>query len=208
MIKLLIEQGSEAWHQARLGRVTGTRFKDLMAAKTTAAYNNLVADIAAELLTEYDEEESGYENEWMIRGKELEPEARKLYEELFECEVEQVGFVTPDEGNTFHEWIGVSPDGIVGDGITEFKCPKRSTHIGYIESGGLPSEYRWQVMGQLYVTGAKWCDFMSYYPGLKPFIIRVYPDPALFAQIEKELALLIVKVKEKIEKYNNYEPIN
>lgn len=206
MIKLLFEQRSEAWHNARAGRVTGTRFKDLMAGKTTAAYNNLIADLAAEILSDTDDEPETYENEWMVRGMELEPEARAMYSELKGVEVEQVGFVIPDEEHPLYEWVGVSPDGLVEGGMIEIKCPKRSTHLHYIASGVLPNEYQWQVHGQLFVTGLPWCDFFSYYPGLKPFIVRVNRDEELCSKIAGEMNTIIPKVRKVIEKYEGYEP--
>jgi putative phage-type endonuclease len=206
MIKIICEQKSEAWFTARLGRVTGTGCKDMMAAKTTATYKNLIADIASEIITNSGEDEEGYTNEWMQRGIDLEPEARKTYELLFDCKIEQVGFITPDEDNEYSEWIGISPDGLTNDnGMIEIKCPKKSTHMHYISSGKLPSEYKWQVMFQLYVTGLNYCDFISYYPGLKPFIVRVFPDKETFNLIENELDLLIIEVKKLIESYNKYD---
>jgi len=55
------------------------------------------------------------------------------------------------------------------------------------------------------ITGAKWCDFMSYYPKLKPFIIRVLPDLKMQEELRARLLSSIEKVKETIEIYNNYE---
>jgi putative phage-type endonuclease len=206
MIKILCEQKSEAWFTARLGRVTGTGCKDMMATKTTASYRNLIADIASEIITNSGEDEESYVNEWMQRGIDLEPEARSKYESLFETTIEQVGFITTDEDHKYSEWVGVSPDGLTKDnGMIEIKCPKKSTHMYYISNGKLPSEYKWQVMFQLYVTGFEYCDFMSYYPNLKPFIIRVFPDKQIFDEIEKELDLLIIEVKKLIESYNKYD---
>ena len=205
MIKILCEQKSEAWYAARNGRVTGTSFADLMATKTTAAYRNLIADIAADIINPELEDEPTYQNETMTRGIELEPEARKMYEEMNGVEIEQVGFVIPDEENKYHEWIGVSPDGMNGSGMIEIKCPKKSTHLYYIQKNVLPSEYKHQVQGQLFVTGLEYCDFISYYPGLKPFIIRVFPDIELFKKFETELDVLISEVNALISNYNKYE---
>ena len=189
MIKHLVEQRSEAWHDLRLARITGTGFANLMATKTTGAYKNLIADTVAELITG-ESDESDYVSIDMQYGIDTEPEARRCYEDIFNCVVEQVGFVTPDEDHPFYDIVGVSPDGLTEDnGLVEIKCPKRSTHLYYIQSGKLPSTYKWQVYGQLYVTGAKHCDFMSYVKGLKPFIIRVYPDEKIFAEIETELKM-------------------
>lgn len=197
------EQKSEAWHELRCGRVTGTRFKQLMAGESTQTYKDLITNLACEILTNRQEE--GYFSEDMLRGVELEPVARMLYEEIFEVPVKEIGFITPDEDNKYAEWVGISPDGMLDEGMIEIKCPKAKTHLEYIEANKLPSEYRHQVQGQLYVTGAKFCDFMSYCEDMKPFIIRVYPDHELFKEFEARLDKLIVDVKEKLNKYNQYE---
>jgi putative phage-type endonuclease len=197
-----IEQGSEAWFEARCGRVTGTRFKNLMSAETTASYKDLITNMACEIITGRMEET--YSNAAMEHGIETEPIARGVYEALFDCEVKTTGFITPDEDHKYHEWIGVSPDGLVDEGMIEIKCPQMKTHLEYIEAGKLPSEYRYQVQGQLFVTGFPWCDFVSYVEGMKPFIIRVFPDVELFAEFEKRLDVLIVAVRNKLNAYGNY----
>jgi len=206
MIKHLMEQRSEAWHNIRLTRITGTGFKDLMASKTTAAYQNLIANIVAQIITGKSNE-AGYINEAMQNGIDTEPIAANYYEELFDCKLEEVGFVTPDESNKYHEWVGVSPDRLTEDGgIVEIKCPFASTHLYYLMNPGkLPSTYKWQVYGQLFVTGAKYCDFFSFVPDMKPFILRVYPDESIFNEIEKELDIFIPKVNELLTAYNKYE---
>jgi len=204
MIKSLFEQGSEAWFDARCGKITGTRFKTLMSAESTIGYKDLVTDLAGEILT--GEIEQGYTNEDMQRGIDLEPEARKLYEYLFECEVEEVGFCEPDEDNVFHGLIGISPDGLLKDsGITEFKCPKRKTHLNYIEKNVMPNEYKWQIQGQLFVTGVKYCDFMSYHPKLKPFIIRVHPNAEMHESITEALKTINIAIKQKLDSYKLYD---
>ena len=204
MIIFNIEQQSEAWHEVRCGRVTGTRFKALMAGESTQTYKDLITNLACEIITKRAEET--YSNAQMEHGIETEPDARKEYESYFSCEVKQVGFITPDEDNKYHNWIGISPDGVTEDnGMIEIKCPMMRTHLEYIEANKLPSEYRYQVQGQLFVTGFDYCDFMSFVEGMKPFIIRVLPDKDLFAKFEERLDILIEQVKEKIETYNKYE---
>ena len=202
-----IDQHSEAWHEARAGRVTGTRFKALVAGMGTATYNDLISDIACEIIT--GKQEQGYVSAAMENGTDTEPIARKAYSELMGVEVKEIGFITPDEDNYYYEWIGISPDGYLPDGgILEIKCPLPKTHLGYIEGGKLPTEYRYQVQGQLYVTDAPYCDFMSYVEGMKPLIIRVYPDTELFQEFEARLNKLIVQVKEKLTIYRNYDYLN
>jgi putative phage-type endonuclease len=205
MIVHNIDQHSEAWFEARCGRVTGTCFKALVADSKTATYKDLVTDIACEIITGRQQEPS-YSNANMEHGTETEPKARKEYELLFDTEVKEIGFITPDEDNKYHEWVGISPDGVLSDrGLLEIKCPLMKTHLGYIEANKLPSEYRYQVQGQLFVTGFAYCDFMSFVEGMKPFIIRVYPDLELFKEFEARLDILIEQVKQKLIIYQNYK---
>jgi len=202
MIKINCEQKSESWHQARLGRITGTRFASLMMSESTKSFKDLILDLAGEIIT--GEAEETYTNEAMQRGIDLEPYARKEYESTFDCEVSEVGFIIPDEENKYHDWIGISPDGLVDDHLIEIKCPMRKTHLRYIEENKLPDEYKCQVQGQLFVTGMPYCDFMSFFPNMKPFVIRVKPDLELFGKFEKRLDIVIDLVKQKIKNYKEY----
>jgi len=198
-----IEQRSEAWYSAKCGLVTSTRFKSLCAKDTTDTYKDLVTNLACEIITGKIEE--GYSNAIMEYGIETEPLARKEYEDITESEVKKVGFVIPNEDHKYHGWIGDSPDGLLPeDGLLEIKCPLARTHFEYIEANKLPSEYRHQVQGHLFVTGLNYCDFMSYFPGMKSFIIRIYPDLELFAEFEKRLDVLIQQVMAKLDLYQNY----
>lgn len=204
MIILNVEQGSEAWHKARCGRVTGTRFKALVAGESTATYKDLVTNIACEIITETTE--PTFTSAAMQYGIDTEPKARELYESLFGVEVEQIGFIMPDEDNKYSEWVGISPDGVIDSKIElEIKCPMMKTHLDYIEKNKLPTEYRHQVQGQLFVTGFEYCDFMSYAEGMKPFIVRVFPDKELFKEYEARLDKLIIEVKQKLTIYNKYD---
>jgi len=201
MITVDVEQGSEAWHEIRAGKITGTRFASVMAGKDTAKYKDLIIDLAGEIIT--GEKEESYSNSVMERGVEMEDEARKAYEELFSVKISQIGFCIDD---SFDEWVGISPDGFIQNekGMTEFKCPIRKTHMNYIRMNKLPSVYKWQVQGGLMVSGYYYCDFMSYRPDMKPFIIRVYPDLEMHEQLTNEINIVIEEVRKQIVIYNEY----
>ncbi len=132
----------------------------------------LIAD-ASELIPPYFSGRGGpVRNSEMQYGVDTEPEARRWYALERDTDVKQVGFCLSDDLR-----FGCSPDGLVGeDGGLELKCPLLKTHAEYLDDGGLPLEYVPQVHGSLIVTGRKWWDFMSYAPGLKPLLIRVFPD--------------------------------
>ena len=48
----------------------------------------------------------------------------------------------------------------------------------------------------MYVTDREWCDFMSYYPGLKPFIKRVYRDEKYIQQMARYLKEAVEELHE------------
>lgn len=202
MIKIDIQQGSESWFAIRAGKITGTRFAKVMAGDSTATYKDLITDLAGEIIT--GEVEETYTNAIMERGKELESEARKVYEHEIE-KVKETGICLLDD---YEDWVGFSPDGLTKNGLLEIKCPIRKTHLDYIGRNELPSVYKWQVQGGIMVTGAKYCDFMSYYPKMKPFIVRVQPDRDMHAELMGEIDKVIQRVKDKVQMYKQYDFIN
>ena len=74
------------------------------------------------------------------------------------------------------------------------------THIGYLRAGKLPSIYRWQVQGQLWVSERQWCDFLSYHPKLDKLLIRVERDEKAIKQLEERINEAIEETKEIINK--------
>ena len=180
MIHHLVDQNTDEWMDLRKGKFTASGFKDLFATKTTAAYQKAIYRVVYERLT--GEQPESFSNEYMKRGHELEPLARECYEKETFNEILDPGFFE------FNEWIGASPDGLIGsDGMVEIKCPAFNTMINYMLTQNLPSIYKWQVYGQLYVTGRKWCDFMAYHPKLKPVIIRIERNNSIIDDLELKL---------------------
>jgi hypothetical protein len=96
-----IEQGSEAWFAIKAGKITGTRFKALVAGESTVTYKDLVTNLTCEIITGRMEET--YSNAAMQNGIDTEPLARIEYESIFETEVKTCGFISPDEGHKYQE---------------------------------------------------------------------------------------------------------
>ncbi len=171
------EQGTPEWYAARCGIPTASEFDKLITtqSKTSTQRTKYMYRLAGERVCGVPEE--SYQSVAMQRGKEVEEEARRFYEFTSGVEVQRVGFCLSDCGR-----FGASPDGLVGeDGQIEIKCPTLAVHVGYLLEGKLPTDYFQQTQGQLFVTGRKWSDFISYYPGVKPLLIRITPD-AIFHQ--------------------------
>lgn len=154
------DQRSEAWHAARLGKLTGSRVADAFATikkGESAGRRNLRLQLVLERITGRSQE-TGYTNADMERGILLEPDARAAYEAETGIVVQGVGFIAHDELAT-----GCSPDGMPHQGLIEIKCPKAATHLDYVR-GGLPEDYRLQIIHGLWLTGAEWADFVSFHP--------------------------------------------
>jgi len=187
-----VDQNTDEWMQLRQGKFTASTFKDLFAKSTTKAYQNAIYRVVFERMT--GEQPESFSNEYMQRGHELEPLARERYEQETFNQVDDAGFFCTD-------WVGASPDGLIGsDGLLEIKCPAYSTMIDYMIRQTLPSIYKWQVHGQMYCTGRKWCDFMSYHPKLKPVIIRIERDDAIQSELHSKLTESMKEVETIINK--------
>ena len=71
-------------------------------------------------------------------------------------------------------------------------------HDKYCQKGVCPTEYRLQVQGSMMVTGYETWWFMSYFPGLSPFILPVKRDSKLINVLQCEIDLFIKDLDELV----------
>ena len=190
-------QGTPEWFSARCGIPSASNFDKIVTSTGVPSKQaqKYLYQLAAERVTGRAEE--GYTNAAMERGKETEQEARNLYEVLNDVQIQQVGVCFPDERKRFC----ASPDGLVGDdGLIEIKCPLAYASVGYLLDKTLPVDYVQQVQGQLLVTGRKWVDFLSYYPGLKPMIVRVDRDEKFISLLSEALERFVEELENVVRK--------
>lgn len=169
-------QGSDEWLNARLGIPTASCFDKVITAtgKPSSQSDAYMHQLLAEWLT--GEQMSFTTNQWIERGNELEPQARTAYEFMQDQEVTEVGLVYRDE----RKLIAVSPDGLckqTNSGL-EIKCPAPHTHVANLLTGEMPSKYKPQVQGNIWVCEADYWDFMSYHEQMEPLIVRIDRDEA------------------------------
>jgi putative phage-type endonuclease len=200
-----MEQRTDDWFAARLGKVTASKVADVVA-KTKSGYSasrdNYMAQLVCERLTGKPTE--GFSNAAMAWGTETEPLARAAYEAKMDVLVDEVGFVD-------HPTIimsGASPDGLVGvDGLIEIKCPNSATHIDTLLSQEVPKKYMDQMFWQMACTGRQWCDFVSYDPrlpeDLQLFIKRIPRDNQYIQTLELEIIGFLTETAEKVAKLLN-----
>lgn len=201
-----IEQGSQEWHDLRLGKLTGSSAAKLFG--TPAAREKYLYDRAAEIVTgcRCDSDE-GAQGKHMARGHEFEEVALIKYTVATLNEVQRIGFVQ------LNEFVGCSPDGLVGDdGIIEIKVPDSNNYFRQIlelTANGvkaIPSEYYAQMQFNMFVCGRAWCDYVLYNPkheanGKSLFILRVERDNSMQERISHIVDECVAKIKGYMQKY-------
>lgn len=197
-----VEQRTDEWFAARIGKVTASRVADVIA-KTKTGYSatrdNYMAQLVCERLT--GQKGESFTNAAMQHGTETEPLARLSYEVAQNVLVDEVGFVP----HPSIEMAGASPDGLVNDdGLIEIKCPNTATHIETLLSQTVPGKYNTQMQFQMACTGRKWCDFVSFDNRLphelQLFVKRVPRDDEFIKQMEAEIVQFLAELDDKINK--------
>jgi putative phage-type endonuclease len=196
-----MEQRTDDWFAARLGKVTASRVADVIA-KTKTGYGasraNYMADLVVERLT--GQKASSFSNAAMEWGTQTEPQAKAAYAAKTGILVEDVGFID-------HPTVamsGASPDGFAEDGLIEVKCPNTATHLEYVLAELPPLKYFTQMQWQMACTGRPWCDFVSYDPRLPErlqlLVVRVPRDDDYIKILEQEVTTFLQELDDKLNK--------
>lgn len=154
------DQKTDAWLQARVYRLTASRFG---AARRHCQYTSPKQLLKDLLWNEF----KG--NVATAYGEEYEEVALAIYEK---CKAKSGKPVTVTRPGLIvsleHPWIGVSVDGLVRDdsenegrrnGGLEIKCPFGKQLYSFI-----PSQYYDQIQGAMGILGLPWWDFVVYAP--------------------------------------------
>ena len=190
------EQRTEDWYNIRKGKMTASN------AETIIANGKGLETYIYNLMAEYysSAEKENYINADMQRGIDLEPEARLEFEFYTDLDVQEVGFIE------YNEFIGVSPDGLIGDdGLIEIKCPNDSIYFKLLLSNNIKPEYIAQMQMQMYVTERQYCYFVSYNPNFEKslYIKKINRDEEMIDKLKKGLergTQLIKEIKENFRK--------
>ncbi len=198
-------QRSDEWRLERAGYATASEFAAVRSkgknGQEAVGRRNYRVRLVTERLT-LQPTEGGFESAATKWGEEQEAAALVAYELASGHLVERVGFIK----HPTVEWCGCSPDGLVGtEGIVQVKCPHVSAiHLEYLIEKRLPPDYAAQVYGELWVTGRKWADFVSFDPRLpaklRLFVVRVTPDEAYVKELDAEVRKFLAEVDELHER--------
>ena len=196
-----IEQRTDDWYAARLGKVTASALHKVLA-KTKTGYGadrgNYMTQLVLERVT--NSKADGYSSAAMQWGIDQEPFARAAYEATRGVMVDEVGFIP-------HPTIkdaGASPDGLVGDdGMVEIKCPESKTALEcWLSENPVEAKYFAQMQWQMRCADRSWCDYVVFDPRMPAkaqlFIKRVERDDAWLEKAEAEVIKFLAEVDAKV----------
>jgi hypothetical protein len=196
-------QGSEGWLADRLGIATASCFSKVMAtikSGESAERRNYRAKLVVERLTGKPVET--FQSQAMQTGIEREPLARLAYEAETGITIQQVGLILHDTIEA-----GASPDGVCGRIGLEIKAPQLATHLEYLKLAAEPSEYTWQIQGQMWIAELDAVDFVSFNPDfpehLQLVIRRIKRDNAAIDKLAAAVALFMDEVRAETEAVRN-----
>lgn len=198
------EQGSEAWHSARCGRVTASKVADIMRqtkSGPSAMRATYMGNLIAERLSGCQEE--GYTSPAMQHGKDTEDEARTMYAFQRAVKIQKVGLIIHPTIDMF----AASTDSLAGDdGMLEIKCPETKTHIKTLLGEPIDPDHIKQMQAGMACSGRLWCDYISYDPRLPPrmrmSVTRVHRDHAAILQMEIAVRAFLRELDEQIAELN------
>ena len=185
-MKITSYETEQDWLEARRGKITGTRLKDLIVKRGTGKKLGFYELIAERLAIPADDENK------MERGKRLECEALdRLEKETGLKFVRDLVIWTRDDNGS----IAISPDGFTED-LTigaETKCLGSAYHIKALLENKIPSEY-WEQALQYFIVNDDLKElYFTFYDN------RIVANDFLFFIVKRE------EVAEQIAEYKELE---
>ena len=172
------DQGSETWHNSRLGVITASEAHKI--ASTSTPHQTYVNGLIAEMITGRAKEVNGVALDW---GTKHEPEAYDFYINSYASKLNYKRYIYAEidfcyarsqnkallVGDSINPFLGCSPDGVFYNDtelhLIEIKCPYASEHhINTLCRNYIKPEYQYQMEYQMLITGATSIDFVSYDP--------------------------------------------
>lgn len=200
-------QRSPEWLQLRVAMLTGSCADAVIAQRKKGSGElkvraDLRRRLVCERITGLSQEEQFRASGHMERGEAMEPAAFAAYEAETGLGAARVGFIS-------HTTLkaGCSPDGYIGEweGVLELKVPKSTTHLDYVLN---PDAFRQQYFGQavhaLWLTGAQWCDLVSFDNRLPAALemvrVRILAADLDLAAYEQAVMQFLAEVEVEVEK--------
>ena len=187
-----------AWLSQRCGKLTASRMADAMDITAKGADSAKRRALKVELLAERMTGDTvpHFVNSFMQWGLEQEPHAKAAYELASGQMILPCGFYDHPQIADF----GATPDGLIPDGVIEFKCPQTTTHLTWLLAGGVPEQHRPQILAQLACTGRERAVFVSYDPRIRDerkrlFVAEWVPEKSEIEAVEEAARKFLAEVE-------------
>lgn len=196
------EQRSPEWHQARLGRLTGSVASDILAtikSGEAAARRNLRLRLVLERITGKSQE-SDFVSAAMQVGIDREPLAFAAYEALTGDMAIKTGFLAHTS-----LMAGCSLDGHLGDftKLVSIKCRQPAAHYEFLKTGKIPGDSLAQMRHELWMTGATEHDYFSWNPdfpdALQSRVVTVKASAAELPAYEAAALTFLAEVDTEVQ---------
>ncbi len=176
----------EEWLEARKGKITGSRLKDIVVKRGTGEKIGFYEIIAERIAQSPDGENA------MERGVRLEEEAILAFQDKTKKNVNTSLVIWESEDN---KDIAISPDGFISkEEAVEVKCLSSAKHIEAIITKKIPDEYEFQKL-QYFIVNEK----------LKTLYFVMY-DPRMPENIQLHYFTVNREdIEEDIEMYKAYQ---
>lgn len=193
-------QGEDAWHQARLGIPTSSKFHTVLARGVKGGESltrrEYLYKLAGEIIT--GEPMNNFVSKDMERGKVMEEEARDYYALITRQELRRVGFIRNGAK-------GCSPDSLIGsNGAVEFKTAFPHILGELIDRDEFPPNHKAQTQGVLWVAELEWIDLSIFWPKMPRFIKRAVRDEPYIRNLESEVDRFNADLHEIVERIRRY----
>lgn len=197
------DQQSDRWHTAKLGVISASRAKDVIAAGRTKgsvgeARNTYLLELIAEVATGQRKQITAKALEW---GNTHEDSCVGLVGFELGAEIETIPFIYADDAMRY----GCSPDGLIGDrsGI-EAKNPfNTAVYLDFVLNGKIKPEYIEQVQFSMFVTGREEWIFANHDPRVKSYImhsVKIERDEAKMATYTDAVGQFVYDMDQQLAK--------
>ena len=173
-----LEQGTSEWLTWRHQGIGASDASTIMGENRFASPSALLQEKRGRVILD------SFQNEAMVLGTQLEPEARKLYIATTGNEVAPVCVQSSK-----YDWFRASLDGLSTnhDAVVEIKCGA-SVYRRVSQSRSIPDYYYGQVQHILAITGLDSLDFWCYWPDNPPVLLQMKRnEPYIERLLSKEL---------------------
>lgn len=200
------KQGTNEWLNARLGIMTASNAHLLLVngkkdglgdGLITHAYHLIAERFTGQMSGKFDG------NEYTERGHILEPIVSDYYVKMgyaTPSEIAEVGIVL-NFADKYGYPVGASPDRLVGENAgLEIKTREPDLQAKLLDTDDIGKEHLAQVQFNLWVTGRKCWDYISYSDGMPFFIKRFQPDEEMHALFDEKISKFYQMIGQKMDK--------